>query len=80
MPRLRETPEQTANRLFRAAFAAGMVRQELTQTEIAAKLHVSGRTISSYKSAPDKITVAKLRRLYKAGVLTADDVTAFVCV
>ena len=80
MPKLRETPEQTANRLFRAAFVAGLAREELTHTEIAAKLHVTGRTISSYKAAPAKITVGKLRALYRAGVLTAEDVTAIVCV
>lgn len=79
MPRLRETPEQRANRLFRAAFAAGLEREELTHTDIAAKLHVTARTISSYKAAPAKITVEKLRGLYKAGVLTVDDMTAFLC-
>lgn len=80
MPKLRETREQQADRRFRMAYAAGLERTDLTRPEVAAKLHVSSRTMSTYKAEPAKLTLDKLRALYRAGVLTEDDVTAIVCV
>lgn len=79
MPKLRESAEQRANRRFREALAAGLAREELTQTQLAAKLNCTTRTMSAYKAAPAKLTIAKLRTLYKAGIITAEDVTSIIC-
>lgn len=79
MPRLRETPEQVADRAFREGLAAGLAREGMTNGEAADRLRVARQTFSTYKSNPSKLTVQHLRRLWKCGVLTESDVARTIC-
>lgn len=45
MPRLRETPEQKADRMCREALAAGLVREDLMRKDLAEELGVSRTTL-----------------------------------
>ncbi len=79
MPRLRETPEQAADRAFREGIAAGLARQDMTSTVAAEKLRITPQTLARYKREPARLNVQNLRRLWKCGVLTEADVTRIIC-
>ena len=79
MPRLRETPEQLANRAFREALAAGLARKDMTQRAVAGLLRLTQQTLSRYKGAPEKLTVRSLRQLNRLGLLTPEDIQRMIC-
>ena len=79
MPKLREAPEQMADRAFREGIAAGLAREDMTNGEAADKLRIARQTFSTYKRNPSKFTVNHLRRLWKCGLLTEADVTRTIC-
>ncbi len=73
MPRIRETPKQRADKLFRSYISAGLVRTEMTRTQLAAALGIAPRTLASYQAKPDKIPFEKIRTLCRLGVLEETD-------
>lgn len=79
MPRQRETPEQKADRLCREALAAGLVRVELNRKELAEELEIGKTTLCSYTNVPRKFTVGLLRKLYRRGIFTQDDIVHIIC-
>lgn len=79
MPRLRETPEQKADRLCREALAAGLVRVGLNRKELAEELGIGKTTLCSYTNVPRKFTVGLLRKLYRRGIFTQEDIVHIIC-
>lgn len=79
MPRLRETPEQKADRMCREALAAGLVRVDLKRKELAEALGISKTTLCSYTNTPRKFTVGLLRKLYRLEVFTQEDIIRIIC-
>lgn len=78
MPRLRQTPREIANANFRAAIAGGIARQDLTKGEAAELVGVSVQTLRDYTQSPGAIKLAVAKRFIKHGLLTADDVVAYL--
>lgn len=79
MPRLRETPEQKADRMCREALAAGLVREDLMRKELAEELGIGKTTLCSYTNVPRKFTVGLLRKLYRRGIFTQEDIVHIIC-
>lgn len=79
MPKLRETAEQKADRLCREAIAAGLVRTEKSKTELAAEMNTSRRTLHSHTCVPRKFTVGELRALYRAEIITPENIVDMIC-
>lgn len=79
MPKLRETPEQAADRRYREAIAAGLAREQMTQRALAEKTKLAPQTLSRYRSDPKDMSVKTLRKMWKLNVLTEADVAAIIC-
>lgn len=79
MPKLRETPEQAADRHYREAIAAGLARERMTQRTLAEKTKLTPQTLSGYRSNPRNMSVKTLRAMWKLNVLTEADVAAIIC-
>lgn len=80
MPRLRQTPSEIAEANFRGAVAGGLARRDLTKGEAAELLGVSTQTLRDYTRTPGAMKLAFAKRLIKNGIVTADDIAAYLSV
>ena len=79
MPKLKETPAQVADRMYREAMAAGLVRTGMMQKDLADSLDITTNTLRNHRKDPSFVTVGQLRKMHRMGVLTSEDVTRIIC-
>lgn len=78
MPKLRKTDEEKANLNFIGELDKRKRVNGLSDSEIAEMIGISRQCLYQWKKHPEKITVGKLRRMYRKLNIPPDEILAFV--
>jgi hypothetical protein len=74
MPKLKESPEEKQDKLFRGLVAKNMTLCGISHNnELAPKMHMHEQTFNYKMNAPDKFTRKELRRLFSVLKFTEEE-------
>lgn len=74
MPRLRKTPQQRADDVFRASIMRAMIEQDMENGYIADLAGVAEQTLCRWKRDPGCIPLRKLRKLFDICDMTNSEI------